>query len=477
MSIEVLFNEIEASRLAWNTVNDMLVQGKYDFERARPVFDQQSMGVFRRRADLVFETLLGLKSEEKENISNIIIGAKSIEIRKQVQNFRKHAEATVSQLRAQLRESATITDGNENFLWQLFDGGTSYGSLDVTPNFEQMYPSLNNLVGITGALLPFCKATSVGDLSARSEAFGALIRETESLRSKAQQHVKSADSSASRASDYEKLAADAKTQAETVLATLRELNNQANADASSVTTLVEQIKAIGGNSEKLEALIAGYQSKFEAFQGELDNRNREFIQFQSDAKTAKEMNTKREGEIDRLTSLADAMISGATTAGLGKSLEDTRRRYEERMNGARSGFLWSVAFLVLSAIPLAAHLLPGLFGDWFPKVSEAVHENWYGVLGKVLLMVPATWLTGFYTKTYADFFHLEREYAHKAALAGAVDGFKRQAPQYEEEITAEVFLEIRNNPAKGHTVEPASHPLYDVLSKVVSKVLDKKRES
>lgn len=86
-------------------------------------------------------------------------------------------------------------------------------------------------------------------------------------------------------------------------------------------------------------------------------------------------------------------------------------------------------------------------------------------------MVPATWLTGFYTKSFADFFHLEREYAHKAALAMSVDGFKRQAPKYEEEITAEVFLEIRNNPARGKDVEPASHPLYDVLAKVVGKVL------
>jgi glutathione peroxidase-family protein len=146
------------------------------------------------------------------------------------------------------------------------------------------------------------------------------------------------------------------------------------------------------------------------------------------------------------------------------------------MTAARMGFMVSIAILVLSALPLAAHLLPGLFGDFFPKVSDTAHESWYGVLGKVLLMVPATWLTGFYTKTFADFFHLEREYAHKAALAMSVDGFKRQAPKYEEEITAEVFLEIRNNPAKGSPVEPASHPLYDVLSKVVGKVLDKKKE-
>ena len=113
-------------------------------------------------------------------------------------------------------------------------------------------------------------------------------------------------------------------------------------------------------------------------------------------------------------------------------------------------------------------------GDLFPKVLEGAHNSWYGVLGKVLLMVPATWLTGFFTKSFAESFHLEREYAHKAALAMSVDGFKRQAPKYEEEITAEVFMEIRNNPARGKDVEPAAHPLYDVLAKVVGKVVERK---
>ena len=56
-------------------------------------------------------------------------------------------------------------------------------------------------------------------------------------------------------------------------------------------------------------------------------------------------------------------------------------------------------------------------------------------------------ICAFFTKTYAHLFQLEREYAHKAALAGSVHGFKLQAKKYEEEITAEVFMEIRMNPA------------------------------
>ena len=476
MSMSALYNELEATRVGWGSLNDLLVHGKYDFGRDRPVLDHQSMDVFRRRVDLVFEVLFALRPQDPKETAYLVIGAKLAELRAQLENFQRHSDATLSQLRAQWRDGVTIQDGNENFLWQLMEGSTNYANIDVTPNFQQMHPSLNFMMGAVAAFLPLCKTNAVADLADRAAALGSATREAEMFRRQAQEQAEVAARIAGQAAENEKMVRDATVQAQTVVTGLREVQDKVTADASSVATLVEQIKTIGANSEKLEALTNAYISKFEAFQKELDDRNAEFLRFQADAKTAKDASVTRESEIDRLTKLADSMISGSTTAGLAKSLEDTRKRYEDRMNSARSAFRWSIVFLVVSAVPLAAHLLPGLFGDFFPKVSDTAHESWYGVLGKVLLMVPATWLTGFYTKTFADFFHLEREYAHKAALAMSVDGFKRQAPKYEEEITAEVFLEIRNNPAKGNPAEPAAHPLYDVLAKVVGKVLDKKKE-
>ena len=61
MSMTALFDELEASRVAWGSLNDLLVQGSYDFGRERPVLDQQSMDVFRRRVDMVFEVLFALR--------------------------------------------------------------------------------------------------------------------------------------------------------------------------------------------------------------------------------------------------------------------------------------------------------------------------------------------------------------------------------------------------------------------------------
>lgn len=475
MTIETLFAEIDSARVAWVGLIALLSRGSADFERSRPTFADVSLNDFRRRVDLVFELLQAIRPSNSTDASTVILESRDGDIRPQIQALATHAEAAASQIRSNWRDGATIRDANEAFALQLFDAsGSNYASIDVGPQFKQLRLAVNLLVAVLGSVVPLCKADAISDLSARAEALGETTRRADSFRQQSEQSARTADEHAQRTEQVERTARELVVQAEAVVANIRELQQKATTDSSSVATLIEQIKTIGSAATALEALIDAYRPKFEAFQLELDSRGKEFAQFQADAKVAKENNLAREAEIDRLSKLADAMISGSTTAGLANSLEKTRARYEEPMNTARNWFIASVVLLAASALPLAAHLLPGLLGDLFPRVTEGAHSSWYGVLGKVILMVPATWLTGFFTKSFAESFHLEREYAHKAALAMSVDGFKRQAPKYEEEITAEVFMEIRNNPGKGKDVEPASHPLYDVLAKVVGKVLEKK---
>jgi len=239
--------------------------------------------------------------------------------------------------------------------------------------------------------------------------------------------------------------------------------------------LVAQIKAIGASADSLEQQVSGYKSKFEAFQTQLDARLKMFVDFEANVKSASEQNQLREAEISRLMEKADTMIRGATTAGLSKSLEDARDAYGKQMRNSRFGFLASIVVLLVSAIPLAAHLLPGLFGKFAPEISEGVQNSPLGVLGKIILLLPGTWLAVFFTKSFSEFFHLEWEYAHKAALAKSVEGFKREAPKYQEEITASVFGEILNNPSSRKSPEPAQHPIYEVITKNLGNMFGSKK--
>lgn len=468
--MDELFNEVEAARNHTNELFALLTRGGIEVDRSRPILEGASLSDFRRRAELLLDVLQSLRPEPSDDVTRLALGVRLPELRTQLQAYISHATEAKTQLSANWRDSTKLAQADDNLNLHLTDASGNYAQVDLNGHFKRMRGQVRDLYGFVGTLLPFCKANGATDLSARVEALGAVARQADALRGQAELSAKAAADHAVRVESAEKSIRDLASAAETLVAAIREAQNKANSDSGSMAALLEQIKATGAAAAALQVQIDGYRPKFDAFQAELDGRNQEFMKFQENSKLAEEKNKSREAEVDRLMKTADAMISGATTAGLANSLEQTRKRYEERMSGARIGFLVSVALLVISALPLAAHLLPGILGDWFPKTTEGVHSSWYGVLGKVLLMVPATWLTGFYTKTYADFFHLEREYAHKAALAMSVDGFKRQAPKYEEEITAEVFLEIRNNPAKGKNVEPAGHPLYDILTKMVEKV-------
>lgn len=468
--MDELFNEIETARNHSNELFALLTRGGTEVERPRPILEGASLSDFRRRTELLLDILQSLRPEPSDDTTRLVLGVRVPELRTQLQAYINHAHEAKTQLSANWRESTKLIQADESLNLHLADASGNYAQVDLNGQFKRMRVQIRDLYGLVGNLLPFCKANGAADLSARVEALGAIARQSDALRGQAEASAKSAAEQASRIESTEKSVRELASAAESLVAAIREAQTKATADGASMAALVEQIKTTGAAASALQVQVDGYKPKFDAFQAELDSRNQEFVRFQESSKAAEEKNKAREEEIDRLMKTAEAMISGATTAGLANSLELTRKRYEDRMNGARIGFIVSVVLLVVSALPLAAHLLPGVLGDWFPKAAEGAHSSWYGVLGKVLLMVPATWLTGFYTKTYADFFHLEREYAHKAALAMSVDGFKRQAPKYEEEITAEVFLEIRNNPAKGKNVEPAGHPLYDVLTKMVEKV-------
>ena len=92
-------------------------------------------------------------------------------------------------------------------------------------------------------------------------------------------------------------------------------------------------------------------------------------------------------------------------------------------------------------------------------------------LGKLILLIPATWATAFFARNYAELFHLAREYAHKAALAKAVDGFKREATEYKSEIVTGVFMEIRDNPGSRKSPEAAT-PQNPVVQGFLERVLD-----
>lgn len=362
-------------------------------------------------------------------------------------------------------------DGNLDGL-QGFVNGSHVSNANAGTQLDQIGNSMTALFDSVSTGLKFGKAKGLSlyhtygeqlqDLTAEARQFHAEIKSLEEAVSVLHNEAK-----ASAEKTQEFLAT-----AEETLDAIKAFSADAKTSQAEIDAKLAAVRETTKAAASLEAQVEGYEASFDAFQKSLDERVAQHVAFEKNMADALTANKKRESEIDRLIAKADSMIKGATTAGLGDSLETTRKLYQTRMVGAGIGFFFSILLLAISSVPLVAHILPGLFTAWIPPVTHGgvtgPTENGaalLSLLGKVFLMFPATWLTQFFSKAYSEFFHLEREYAHKAALARSVEGFKKQAPKYEEEIATAVFFEVQSNPSKQKSPEAAEHPILGPLMK------------
>ena len=230
-------------------------------------------------------------------------------------------------------------------------------------------------------------------------------------------------------------------------------------------------REVSKDADTLQQRVTGFTAQFEAFDSQMKTRLEQFSQFEKDTQKAGEQNLAREKTVDEIIDKADTMIRGATTAGLSKSLEDAKDAYEKRLSTTGYWFLGSVVVLLVCSLPIAAQIVPGPWQVFFKPIEGVSTDPWLATLGKLILLIPATWATAFFARNYAELFHLSREYAHKAALAKAIDGFKREAPEYKGEIVTGVFMEIRDNPGSRKSPEMAT-PQNPVFQGILEKLLD-----
>lgn len=433
---------------------------------------ESTMDEFSRRVVSGLELLISL--EKSDDPAELLLVHRADSILKQMSVAQGSLTSLINQFKARPSAEFKVSPPTLDTL-RVFVGGNHAENISIAGEFDQVAAALSAVIDFALLGLKTRRVRAVGQFS---EAANEL------LKSVAESKVQSASSGqfAQEASSALAQIQSARTDALRLLSEIEEAATAAENSKETVSELhaevevkVASIREIAKAAGTLEVQVEGYETSFEGFQKSLDARVAQHESFEKSMDSALQENGKREGEIDRLILKANDMIKGATTAGLGHSLEKTREVYETKMNEARSSFKWSIAFLVLSAAPLLMHLFPGFFGAWTgTRPSLAPGETFNSsaameLLGKMFLLFPATWVTQFFSKAYAEYFHLEREYAHKAALARAVEGFKKEAPKYEEEITTAVFLEVQSNPSKQAAPDAAEHP---ILGPVLRKFMD-----
>ena len=137
---------------------------------------------------------------------------------------------------------------------------------------------------------------------------------------------------------------------------------------------------------------------------------------------------------------ADTLIKGATVVGLANSFSASADEFKIERDSSKKSFYWSIALLFLCTSPLAIYIFSNLSLNNLPKLEFT------GIISRAILLLPGIWVTKFNSRRFHIYSELHRQYSHKATIAKAIEGFKKESPEYKEQISAAAFIELHVQP-------------------------------
>ena len=189
----------------------------------------------------------------------------------------------------------------------------------------------------------------------------------------------------------------AKGSVESLQASIVEtVNNLTNFEARMLGALKEDGKREGGLNQEIGARV------------------------QALADFEKQQQTK----YSALNQQIEALLPGATSAGLATAYKKMRDSFSEPIKNANRLFYWSVAALVIVALVMNVDKV------WFWGLSFQHPQDWLAALRafvhKLPFYGPLVWLAYYASKRRSEFQRLEQEYAHKEALAMSYESYRKQ---------------------------------------------------
>lgn len=333
---------------------------------------------------------------------------------------------------------------------------------DFGPSISDIYQRVDGVRNATALIGVHSYDNKVE--SRYEESAGEIARRAEMLRAEIESTLLAARSSADEIEQRKLEAEERRAQLAVELAAQQEnlsdttqkaQTSKAEAEAAkdaivSVQSAAEDAKselddAVGEAGKRLEE-ISSFHSELSTVRAELDG-------LRASADRNATLQSKYVGEVQALITEAEAMVSGATNAGLAKAFSDERTRLGTEMGWALFSFLVGIVFLFLTTILLAAYVFEipiELFGYNVGQegvTSERGDEiTLAGVVSRTVILLAPFWLTLFSSRRYRNLFDLRQQYTHKYSMAFSVEGFKQQAPQYAEQLAAWVFHVVAEPP-------------------------------
>lgn len=260
--------------------------------------------------------------------------------------------------------------------------------------------------------------------------------------------------------DLRKRSEDFHANSTELVAKITEIRDESTGYLNSISETVAQVagqaSSAGASADKISELLeesSSDRSALAGFVGEVDSA-RAGLQDLHD-KSAAELEKQKQYvvQVEALIERAKSMVSAATVAGLAQAFSDERRTLDSSMKWAMGWFIAGIVSIFFVTLLLAAYVfeIPFSIGDIplsgagrTPELGDEITIA--GVLSRAIILLAPFWLTLFSARRYRNLFDLRQQYSHKYNMAFSVDGFKQQAPKYEEEIAALVFHVLAESP-------------------------------
>lgn len=452
--------EVEAARESWNdcwkAINDLEFSTT---DKLAPIADgQHTLEDLNELLITILEYVAGAKFS-KGFSTRLIPDQQLGQVRSNVETL-ETASKSLSQKLAQLSKSGGLQRFQEANLSAVAGNGQTHQLAEL----QNLYTSAQSLLRSFLAIYPALRSGTAVDLTKRATKLQEVVGEVNSAFSDAEEKQASVAKVLEAAEAAQSQIVDIQTKATERVAELEQSKADIDQLVADAKAVVATIRETGGSAAGLQEQVDDFEAKFEEFDKALEKRLAALAAANKKTEAAEGANQEREQEIDRLTAKADGMLRGATTAGFATSFASSHKAFKDEQEKATKGFWFAIALLVAAVLPLAFYVLdlPGapdgtiLGSKTLGRLSPSDPITLEGLLGRLVLLVPPVWLARFYSRRYARLFALREEYSHKQALAESIEGFRREAPEYEEEITAAVFWDLtrRGRRQVGHDDVP-----------------------
>lgn len=135
-----------------------------------------------------------------------------------------------------------------------------------------------------------------------------------------------------------------------------------------------------------------------------------------------------QSQYETLNDKIEALLPGATSAGLAKSYYDQKRTY------FWPHVIWSVVFIATMVVMVYYALT-------IVQNSEGIGDALLNILSRAPFFIPTIWLALFASKQQSQNRRLEQEYAHKETIAKSYEGYKREISDLVDSKNKDEILE------------------------------------